>query len=365
MPRVNTSYDDLIFKSDSSHEFPNETIQLTIDPTLPNVSDVSEVCAEKVSVTGLAEKEEERSARRSTECSTSSCSSYVVPKTVFVGKFDDIKIIPNDMLKHFKKTFSKSYITKCIPSHLPNQAAMAETTVTKEISSQLNSNCEPFVPSTFVEPVSSSSSFGNSNYDVNPFDPIEFQQKVCCYACGKPGHIARHFLHRPTEFFYRKNQKVTPKMAELRFAPEHNMTAYLGYPPKRHSEFKSLVDGLILSPINYAIMEHPVIVEEFIQSFWSSVTERIDTDGTINIVGIVQGQPITITEQIIRECLQFGDKLEDPVELSKDLVNRTVFQMGYEGVYPPTEKKLLHPYWRYLAHIVTQCLSGRKGGTMC
>ncbi|KAL8215939.1 hypothetical protein R6Q57_022776 [Mikania cordata] len=36
--------------------------------------------------------------------------------------------------------------------------------------------------------------------------------------------------------------------------------------------------------------------------------------------------------------------------------------MGYEGLYPPTEKKFLHPYWRYLAHIVTQCLSRRKGG---
>ncbi|KAL8228375.1 hypothetical protein R6Q57_015959 [Mikania cordata] len=28
---------------------------------------------------------------------------------------------------------------------------------------------------------------------------------------GRPCHIARHFLHRPTEFFYGKNQKVKPK----------------------------------------------------------------------------------------------------------------------------------------------------------
>ncbi|KAL8223139.1 hypothetical protein R6Q57_020538 [Mikania cordata] len=115
------------------------------------------------------------------------------------------------------------------------------------------------------------------------------------------------------------------------------MTVYLGAPPEKHSEFKTLVDGLILSPVNYAIMEHPTVVADFIQSFWSSVTEHTNANGTLSIVGIVQGQPITITEQIIREN-------------------------GTQGAYTPTEKKLLHPYWRYLAHVVTQCLSGRKRG---
>ncbi|KAL8211303.1 hypothetical protein R6Q57_005740 [Mikania cordata] len=92
------------------------------------------------------------------------------------------------------------------------------------------------------------------------------------------------------------------------------------------------------------------------------IKEGTDADGNLSIIGIVQAQVITITEQIVRECLQFGGKPEDPVEIEQGMVNRTVYQMGHEGAYPPTEKKLLHPYWRYLAHIVTQCLSGRKGG---
>ncbi|KAL8209129.1 hypothetical protein R6Q57_008541 [Mikania cordata] len=160
MPRVNTSYDELVSKSDLSHEFPNEPVQLTIDPTLPNVPDVSVICEEKVSVTGLDEKEEEKSARRSTDCSTSSCSSYFVPKTVFVGKFDEIKSKPNDMLKNFKKTFSKNCVPKLISSPLINQTAVANSTVTKETNSQLDPNYEPYVPTTSVEQVSPSSSFG-------------------------------------------------------------------------------------------------------------------------------------------------------------------------------------------------------------
>ncbi|KAL8218003.1 hypothetical protein R6Q57_021376 [Mikania cordata] len=134
-------------------------------------------------------------------------------------------------------------------------------------------------------------------------------------------------------------------MADLRFVTDHNMTAFLGNPPERHSEFKTLVDVSILSPVNYAIMEHPTVVSDIIQSFWSTVTKHIDADGTISIVGNIKGQPITITKEILRECLQFGDKLEDPVQLDHGLVNRTVYQIGHEGAYPPTEKMLLHQYW--------------------
>ncbi|CAI9264259.1 unnamed protein product [Lactuca saligna] len=34
--------------------------------------------------------------------------------------------------------------------------------------------------------------------------------------------------------------------------------------------------------------------------------------------------------------------------------------MGYEGVFPPTLKKLLPPYWRFLAHSFVICISGGK-----
>ncbi|KAL8223244.1 hypothetical protein R6Q57_020643 [Mikania cordata] len=166
---------------------------------------------EKLSVTGSEEKEEERSAGRSTNRSTSSYSSYFVPKIDFVGKFDEIKIKPNEMLKHFKKTFARNCTSRLNSSPLTEQAAPGSSTFTKETDPQLNPNCEPYVPTVSLEQVSTSLSSGQSNCDVKSFDQIEFYQKVCYYACGKTGHIARHCLHIPTEFFYEKNQKVTPK----------------------------------------------------------------------------------------------------------------------------------------------------------
>ncbi|KAL8252199.1 hypothetical protein R6Q59_035892 [Mikania micrantha] len=151
-------------------------------------------------------------------------------------------------------------------------------------------------------------------------------------------------------------------MDDLRFVLDHNMFAYVGDPLEKHFMFKSMVEGLILSPLNYAIMEHPEIISKYIHSFWNLITECTDANGTVSLIGKVQGQPIIITEQILRECLRLGNKETVPVELDHELVQRTVYQLGHEGFYPHTEKKLLHPYWRYLAHVATQCLSGRKGG---
>ncbi|KAF5823073.1 hypothetical protein HanRHA438_Chr01g0035161 [Helianthus annuus] len=36
--------------------------------------------------------------------------------------------------------------------------------------------------------------------------------------------------------------------------------------------------------------------------------------------------------------------------------------MSYEGSYPSTTKKLLHPYWSFLAHVYLVCISGNKSG---
>ncbi|MFS7963930.1 hypothetical protein Hanom_Chr08g00744141 [Helianthus anomalus] len=37
-------------------------------------------------------------------------------------------------------------------------------------------------------------------------------------------------------------------------------------------------------------------------------------------------------------------------------------RMNYEGSSPPTTKKLLHPYWRFLAHVYLVCINGNKSG---
>ncbi|KAM0064064.1 hypothetical protein Hdeb2414_s0003g00098281 [Helianthus debilis subsp. tardiflorus] len=77
----------------------------------------------------------------------------------------------------------------------------------------------------------------------------------------------------------------------------------------------------------------------------------------------VQGTEVSVSEQDIREVLLFGDAADDPTEYSKEKVMEVLVKRSYEGaVPPPIIMKLLHPYWRLLAHNYLVCISGNKSG---
>ncbi|KAL8228442.1 hypothetical protein R6Q57_016026 [Mikania cordata] len=149
VPNINTSVDELLLKSHRRCDFTIgscKPVSLTADSveTDINISDDFEVCADSLNDTGLMGENEEISAGRSTECSTSLRTSPFIPKNDFVGKFDEIKIKHNEMFKNFNSTFVKNdVILESIYSSL-HQANMAHSTITKEAGSKLNPNCEPF-----------------------------------------------------------------------------------------------------------------------------------------------------------------------------------------------------------------------------
>ncbi|KAL8215872.1 hypothetical protein R6Q57_022709 [Mikania cordata] len=153
-----------------------------------------------LNVTGSREKKEERSASRGTDCSTSHSKSHLVSIVDFVGRFESIKIQPNEMIKNFKIKFVKNddlknkIVLELDSSPLTEQVNQADSIIILEAGSKLNPNCEHYVPTGSLEQASTSSFSGLSDCDVKPFDPKEFHDKVCCCACGRPGHIARQCL---------------------------------------------------------------------------------------------------------------------------------------------------------------------------
>ncbi|KAJ0788348.1 hypothetical protein HanPI659440_Chr05g0190681 [Helianthus annuus] len=139
-----------------------------------------------------------------------------------------------------------------------------------------------------------------------------------------------------------------------------NVACYLSDPPKGFEMYKSMIMGLNTCRLAHSLRENPVICEDWIKDFWDSTTTK---KGDVVNKSKVQGKEVSVSEQDIHEVLLFGDEDNDPVEYPKEKVMEVLVKMSYEGACPPpTIKKLLHPYWRFLAHIYLVCISGNKIG---
>nr|KAJ0208324.1 hypothetical protein LSAT_V11C500263370 [Lactuca sativa] len=77
-----------------------------------------------------------------------------------------------------------------------------------------------------------------------------------------------------------------------------------------------------------------------------------EDDYAISVEATVNARKISVTKKVIHEVLWINDNFGFPVFV----------RLGYEGVFPPTIKKLLPPYWRFLAHVFVSCISGRRAG---
>lgn len=55
-----------------------------------------------------------------------------------------------------------------------------------------------------------------------------------------------------------------------------------------------------------------------------------------------------------------NDAANDQVEYPNYQVMVVLRIISYEVDYPLTVKKLLHPYWRLLAHTLVMCIAGTK-----
>ncbi|KAJ0746471.1 hypothetical protein HanOQP8_Chr05g0177991 [Helianthus annuus] len=139
-----------------------------------------------------------------------------------------------------------------------------------------------------------------------------------------------------------------------------NVACYLSGPPKGFEMYKSMIVGLNTCRLAHSLRENPVICEDWIKDFWENATTK---KGDVVNKSKVQGKEVSVSEQDIHEVLLFGDEDNDPVEYPKEKVMEVLVKMSYEGACPPpTIKKLLHPYWRFLAHIYLVCISGNKIG---
>ncbi|GJS99782.1 hypothetical protein Tco_0820952 [Tanacetum coccineum] len=145
-------------------------------------------------------------------------------------------------------------------------------------------------------------------------------------------------------------------MTTLKFADTHNLVVFLEKFTKSDG-FEQIVDFLNAHTIKYALTVNPTIYISCIEQFWT--TAKVKTiNGEVQLQALVDGKKIIITESIVRRDLQLED-----AEGVACLPNATIFKqltlMGYEQVSHKLTffKAFFSPQWKFLIHIVLQCLS--------
>lgn len=151
-------------------------------------------------------------------------------------------------------------------------------------------------------------------------------------------------------------------MTDLKFAGSHNLKIVLDEPPVAHGEVKSVIHELRECCLSTALTVNPVVYQDIIREFWKTTKLKKGNNSVVVVEADVKGCKFVIIEQSIRDALLIDDQSTFPTEIVVDVAQEILDKMGYEGKFPPTIKKLLPPYWRFLAHIYVTCISGRRTG---
>ncbi|GKA34886.1 hypothetical protein Tco_0721315 [Tanacetum coccineum] len=153
-------------------------------------------------------------------------------------------------------------------------------------------------------------------------------------------------------------------MTTLQFADTHNLVAFLAKPTKSEG-FEQVVDFLNAHTIKYALTVNLTIYTSCIENFWATIKVK-----TVNweqqLHALVDGKKIVVTEESVRRDLHLDDE-----EGTDCLHNATIFEeltrMGYEKLSQKLTyyKAFFYPQWKFLFHIILQCLSAKTTTLLC
>lgn len=92
-----------------------------------------------------------------------------------------------------------------------------------------------------------------------------------------------------------------------------------------------------------ALTASSIIYQELVSQFRNNATLlKVDAE-VVSVDATVHGRKVYLTEQVIREVLKIDDQPGFPTEITMDQISEIVVRLDYEGVFPPTIKKLLPP----------------------
>ncbi|XP_023765268.1 pheromone-processing carboxypeptidase KEX1-like [Lactuca sativa] len=90
-------------------------------------------------------------------------------------------------------------------------------------------------------------------------------------------------------------------MADLKFAENHIIAAFLFDPPAAHQEFKSLIHGLKRFCLAHASRSSPITCQDLVKQFRNKASLHKREDGEDTMESVINGKKIVVSEQTVRE----------------------------------------------------------------
>ncbi|GJQ92031.1 hypothetical protein Tco_0003170 [Tanacetum coccineum] len=147
-------------------------------------------------------------------------------------------------------------------------------------------------------------------------------------------------------------------MTTLKFVDSHNMVAFLTKFAESEG-FKKIVDFLNVNPIRYALTINPTIYALCIKKFWATVKMKT-INGEVQLQALVDRKKIIIIEATVRRDIQLEDAEGIDCLPNADIFEQLIL-IGYEKLSQKLTfyKAFFSPQWKFLIHIVLQCLSAK------
>ncbi|MFS8007537.1 hypothetical protein Hanom_Chr14g01262181 [Helianthus anomalus] len=121
--------------------------------------------------------------------------------------------------------------------------------------------------------------------------------------------------------FRLKCNTVIPHTSNVLFDPLHNMCCVYDKTLSKMAGFKDILEFMERLPIQKALSDQRLVFRSHIKYFWEKATYD-DANKTINSLVKVNGkdEPIIITEQLVREVMNFPDDENSPTKFPERMV---------------------------------------------
>ncbi|KAJ0610258.1 hypothetical protein HanHA300_Chr01g0001841 [Helianthus annuus] len=157
--------------------------------------------------------------------------------------------------------------------------------------------------------------------------------------------------------------KITDKPEELVMSEKrHNMTAYLD-PEGKITALKEITRWIRESRINKAITFSTPVYKSLVKAFWNSASV-FHVDGTKVIQGQVNDVNVNVSPEFLNTILELPDDPKAPSSIPIMCTRGCILRMKCTGDIFNTQinKGDLPMRYKFLLHVLIQCLSNRRAG---